>query len=181
MRELKNREYRMFDLFEKQWALVTAGNMDHHNGCTVGWGSFGTLWARPGNDGSVVTIYIHPARYTLEFLQNSDTFTVSFFPETCRKALTYMGMHSGRDEDKDTGSGLTPVEVSGGVTYKEAELTFVCRKLLAQQFDKSAIDPEVQAYYASNPKVYPVNEEGEWEPHWMFIGEILDVVENPTK
>ena len=30
----------------------------------------------------------------------------------------------------------------------------------------------------SKPKVYPVNEQGEWEPHWVFIGEIKDVKES---
>ena len=28
-----------------------------------------------------------------------------------------------------------------------------------------------------NPKVYPVNENGEWEPHWVYVGEIREVKE----
>ena len=31
--------------------------------------------------------------------------------------------------------------------------------------------------YASNPKVYPVDENGQWQPHWVFIGEILETLE----
>ena len=40
-----------FDLFRKQWALVTAGTPEHFNACTISWGSLGTLWTRPGSTG----------------------------------------------------------------------------------------------------------------------------------
>lgn len=92
----KEKEYKIFEMFDKEWALVTAGSTVHYNTCTVGWGSFGTLWGgKP-----TITVYVHPARYTSEFLKENDTFTVSFFPESCKKALGYLGSHSGRDGDK---------------------------------------------------------------------------------
>ena len=69
----------VFELFRKQWALVTAGTPDHFNACTVSWGSMGTLWTRPEGSGQVITAYIHPGRYTHELLLQHDTFTVSFF------------------------------------------------------------------------------------------------------
>ena len=58
-----------------------------------------------------------PARYTQEFMAKYDTFTVSFFPESYRKALGYLGSHSGRDEDKVANSGLTLVAAGNGVTF----------------------------------------------------------------
>ncbi|MBQ3386214.1 MAG: flavin reductase family protein, partial [Eggerthellaceae bacterium] len=82
MAGFENRDYKIFDLFRNQWALVTAGNPEHFNTCTVSWGSMGTLWSR-----SVITIYLHPSRYTTEFFLNSATFTVSFFPAAYKKAL----------------------------------------------------------------------------------------------
>ena len=66
-------------------------------------------------------------------------FTVSFYPESCKKALGYIGSHSGRDGDKAVGAGLTPVEIGQGVTYKEANLTFLCKKLYQHQFSKEDI------------------------------------------
>ena len=51
----EEKEYKVFELFQKQWALVTAGNMEKFNSCTVSWGSMGTLWTRPGKTGSVIT------------------------------------------------------------------------------------------------------------------------------
>ena len=69
MNNFNEKEYKIFEMFHKDWALVTAGNIQHHNTCTVGWGSMGTLWTRSGK-GAVMTVYIHPARYTCDFLGN---------------------------------------------------------------------------------------------------------------
>lgn len=170
------KEFKIFDLFKNKWALVSAGNAEHYGSCTVGWGSLGTLWTRPGKeDGSVATVYIHPARYTCGILKENDLFTVSFYPQEYKKALGYMGSHSGRNEDKAKAAGLTPVDINGSVTFKEAELTFVCRKVYQHQFAKEDIAQDVQEYYKDNPRPYPVNENGEWEPHWVFVGDIIGV------
>ena len=52
----EEKEYKVFEMFRKQWALVTAGNKEHFNSCTVGWGSLGTIWGRPDSSGSIVTV-----------------------------------------------------------------------------------------------------------------------------
>lgn len=91
MQDYKREEYKVFELFDKKWALVTAGNIQHYNCCTVSWGSLGNIWGTAGNSRSTVTVYVHPARYTSEVLKESDIFTVSFYPETSRKALGYLG------------------------------------------------------------------------------------------
>lgn len=41
---------------------------------------------------------------------------VSFYPESCKKALGYIGSHSRRDGNKAVGAGLTPIEIGQGVT-----------------------------------------------------------------
>lgn len=176
MSDYKEKEYKIFDLFEKQWAVVTAGTMERFNSCTVSWGSMGTLWTRPGKNGAVITVYLYPTRYTREFLASNDTFTVSFFPQECRKALGILGSRSGRDGDKIALSGLTPVSLGDSVGYQEASMTFLCRKIYQHQFAKEDIAPDVQEYYKANPKVYPVDENGEWQPHWVFVGEIIESV-----
>ena len=177
MKELAEKSYNRFDLFRNQWAVVTAGTIDNFNGCTVSWGSMGTLWTRGGETGNVITVYIHPGRYTCGFMENSDTFTVSFFPNEYRKALGYVGTHSGRDEDKFSAAGLTPVEIGGSVGYKEASVTFVCKKMYGAPFDKAGLNEEIARYYKANPKAYPVDENGDWQPHLMFVGEVVAVEE----
>lgn len=172
MDRFKEKEYPVFELFEKQWALVTAGSPEHFNGCTVGWGSMGTIWNKP-----VVTVFLHPARYTRDFLRENDSFTVCFFPESCKKALGIMGSRSGRDGDKVSAAGLTPVAVGDSVGYREASLTFLCRKLYQHSFDKDSLAPELQSYYQSYPRSYPPDGDGEWQPHWVFVGEIVQCIE----
>ena len=43
------------NIFQKDWALVTAGTMENYNTMTIGWGGLGTLWRKP-----VCTVYVNP-------------------------------------------------------------------------------------------------------------------------
>ena len=180
MKAFETKDYKAFTMFENRWALVTAGMLDDFNTCTVSWGSMGNIWGPNGGDISTVTVYIHPARYTQEFMAKYDTFTVSFFPESYHKALGYLGSHSGRDENKVANSGLTPVVAGDGVTFKEAELTFVCKKLYEHQFDEAYLAEKVKDYYASNPAVYTQAGHDRWEPHYMYIGEVVDAIKDQS-
>ena len=151
----------IFSAFNKQWALLTAGDMDRHNAMTISWGSMGTLWGK-----SVVTVYVKPVRYTHSFMDSSDTFTVSFFPEEYRKALMLLGTKSGRDGDKLSEAGLTPLPVGTGVGYAEAKLTLVCKKIYTLPFDRAGIPQEaIRAFYETE------------QPHTMFVGEVLEIRE----
>lgn len=172
--DFRNDEFQVFNQFDQQWAVVTAGTLEHFNGCTVSWGSMGNMWAKDGHSIPTITVYIHPARYTSEFLKDSDIFTVSFFPKSQQRALAYIGSHSGRNEDKVKAAGLTPVAIGAGVSYAEASLVFVCRKLYMHQFSKEDLAPEIQNYYASKPATYP-DFHGGWQPHFLVIGGIEDV------
>ena len=172
MTQFDMKDYDVFQMFSKQWAIVTAGTTDSYDGCTIGWGSLGTIWNR-----NTVTVYVQPARYTSSFLMNHDEFTVSFFPEQYRKALGYMGSHSGRSENKALNAGLTSVQMGKTIGFKEANLTFICKKLYQHQLTKEDLDPSIQSLYAASPKVYP-DSDGGWQPHYVFVGEILDVKDN---
>ena len=177
MRSFMEKDYRVFEMFSKQWGVVTAGTPEHFNSCTIGWGSVGNVWARDGKTMPTVTVYVHPARYTSGFLKDNDFFTVSFFSNDYRKAVAYIGSHSGRDGDKAEAAGLTPKTVGETVAYEEAELTFICKKMYQHQLSKEDLAPEIQDYYASMPKVYP-DFNGGWQPHIVFIGEIIAVEDN---
>ena len=163
----------IFSVYDKTWGLLCAGTMANHNAMTISWGGMGTLWGKP-----VVTVYVRPNRHTYGFMEDSAYFTVGFLKEVYRGAHGIMGSKSGRDGNKVEAAGLTPIAIGDSVTYKEASLTFLCRKVYQGLFDKEGIIPEVQEYYEIAPKVYPVDEDGKWQPHWMFIGEILEVKED---
>lgn len=71
-------------------------------------------------------------------------------------------------------AGLTPIEIGQGVTYKEAKLTSLYKKAVSTSIFQRGYCNEVQEYYASMPKVYP-DFNGDWQPHIVFVGEIIDV------
>lgn len=149
-----------FRRFHEDWALVTAGEEGCFNSMTISWGSMGTIWNRP-----ILTIYVRPDRYTWEFLKKNDRFTVSFFPEQYRDALTRMGRCSGRDCDKAKEAGLTPVSVAGSMSFRQAEQTFICKKLYMNQLRFDAVPDFAKQIYRDGV-----------EPHYLIMGEVLDVL-----
>lgn len=146
-----------FNKFDRQWALVTAGSAESFNTMTISWGSMGTIWNKP-----VVTVYIRPDRYTCDFMKTSEYFTVSFFKEEQRQALKLLGTVSGRDTDKVKASGLTPEFLENGITFEEAEETFVCRKIYSQQLSWDDIPQFAHKIYGSCT-----------DPHIIFMGEVI--------
>lgn len=154
-------KFNPFTKLGQEWALVTAGDETGFNTMTVSWGALGFIWNKP-----TVTVYIRPQRYTKEFLDKGDTFTLSFYPADKKPVLGYLGKASGREENKVEKSGLTPVFANGSVYFEEAELVFVCRKMSRTPLlPESFLDPEVDG------KFYP-----EKDYHEMYIAEITDVL-----
>ena len=100
----------VIDLIGKQWMLITAGNIDHYNMMTASWGTIGFLWGKP-----VACVVIRPQRYTLEFVEEEECFTLSFFNEQYRSALKLCGTKSGKEIDKAKAAGITPFEPSPGM------------------------------------------------------------------
>lgn len=149
-----------FEIFDQEWALLTAGSEQHYNTMTISWGGLGTLWGKP-----VVTVYVKPIRYTHEFMEESEYFTVSFYPGKYRKALGLLGTLSGKDGDKVAQVGLTPRLLDNSVTFREAKITLVCKKVYRQDMDTEQMPADVVSDYY----------EGE-AAHTMYIGEVIDIV-----
>lgn len=151
----------IFSKFDKEWALLNAGNMDKFNSMTVSWGGLGTLWGKP-----VATVYVRTSRYTHEFMDNGEYFTLSFFPEDYKKVLGVFGSKSGRDIDKMNYEGLSVCPAGESITYKEAVMTLVCKKLYKQQLDSQKMPKEIaDTYYSSDA------------PHDMYIGEVVEIIQ----
>ena len=107
---------------------------------TASWGGLGWLWNKP-----VAFFFVRPERFTHQFIEAADLVTLSFYPESCRKALQICGTKSGRDSDKVSEAGLTPVLTpEGAVTFSQARLTLVCRKLFQTEMeDKDFVDRDL--------------------------------------
>jgi len=147
-----------FKLIANDWMLITAGNMESFNTMTANWGAFGELWHK-----KVCFCFVRPTRYTYEFMEREDVFTLSFFDETYRKALDYCGSHSGKDVDKMAETGLTPVaNESGGIYFEEARIVLVCRTIYTHDISPAHfLDPKINEAY---PKK---------DYHRMYVGEVI--------
>ncbi len=146
--------------FNDRWALLTAGTARNYNTMTISWGGLGTLWSRP-----VAAVYVKPIRHTFGFLEANDFFTVSFYPSAYKQDLAILGSRSGRDGDKVALTGLTPKPLDKGMTFAQAEVTLVCRKLYWQDLLLERIPMDArEKFYVEEP------------PHRMYIGEVADIL-----
>lgn len=151
------------NLFHHQWALVTSGDYaaGQYNTMTIGWGAIGTMWRLP-----FTFVAVRHSRYTYQFMEKYETFTVSAFPELYHDALNLLGSLSGRDGDKITASGLTP-EASihiAAPSFKEAELVIECRKIYADDLNPAHfLDDSIHKHYPKR------------DYHCIYYGEILAV------
>lgn len=162
-KEVKAEElqFNPFTKIGREWLLVTAGDMENHNTMTASWGGMGVMWGK-----NVVTVYIRPQRYTKEFIDANERFTVSVYDEEMRKALQICGTKSGRDCDKEAEAGLTAYEVEGTCCFAEANLIFVCRKMYHQEMLPECFDEKEH-----DTKWYP-----DKDYHTMYIAEVEKVL-----
>lgn len=173
MKEISLQELKLnpMTMIGHEWMLITAGNQEKgYNTMTAAWGHLGSIWGFPGRKGHLPTavIYVRPQRYTKEFVDREDRFTLTFFDESWKKQLGYLGTVSGRDEDKIAKAGLTPVFGDGTTWFEEAKLVLVCRKLYQQELcSEGFVDKDV---LENN---YPKR-----DLHTMYIGEIEKVLVN---
>ena len=149
----KSIELNPYDVVMKEWALLSAGTAESCNTMTIGWGAIGAVWGQ-----AAFTAYVRQSRYTKEFLDANDLFTVSFFGDQKRDALMTCGRKSGRDCDKVAEAGLTTVDLDGTVAFEGARLVLVCRKAFVQDmpaecfkdqavFDKWYADGDLHTQY----------------------------------
>lgn len=125
-------EENVFSLIGDRWMLVAATDKSGKtNAMTASWGGVGVLWGK-----KVTFVFIRPQRYTKKFVDEAERFSLSFFDDSFKKTLGYMGKVSGRDEDKIAKSGLTLSDINGVPVFKEASLTLVCRKLYRQTLEE---------------------------------------------
>lgn len=98
------------------WWLFTAGNETNgYNTMTASCGQLGVTWERPEGKAhmalSTASVYMCPHRYTKEYMDREDLFTLSVFDDSYKKALAHLGTHSGRNENKIATVGFTPAFV----------------------------------------------------------------------
>ena len=151
-----------FGAWDKKWFLLAAGENrpGGFNAMTVSWGGLGWLWGRP-----LAMVVVRPTRFTFEFMEKYETFTLSAFDEKYRAVLQMLGQKSGRDSEKIAESGLTAVASlkAGCPGFAEAEIILECRKTYWHDLDpKHFIAEYIEANYRN-------------DYHRVYFGEVLAV------
>lgn len=155
----QNLKPEVYQAFSTQNTLLTAGNRSGCNTMTIGWCQMGRLWNQ-----LVCTVYVRPERYTYEFAEKHDYFTVSLMPSDAKQTMAFCGTKSGRDVDKISECGLTLSYGEGDAPFfEEAELVLVCKKIYVQDLDLSGVVEEegILPFYGKN---------GGW--HRMYVGRV---------
>ena len=160
--DVRTLEDNVFSLIGENWMLITAGTAERCNTMTASWGGLGVLWGK-----NVATCYVRPQRYTREFLERENYFTLSFFGPEYRRELSLCGSKSGRDVDKVKECNFTVRQTQCGAPYfDQARLVLVCRKLYWQDMDPTHfLDGEIDRRW------YP-----EKDYHRIYIGEIVEAL-----
>ena len=151
-------------LFNDQWLLLSSGDFEkgHYNTMTISWGSLGIMWGRP-----FAQVVVRPVRYTYQFMNQYDTFTLCGLPSEHRPALQLLGSKSGRDGDKIAEAGLTPIASTQvpAPSFAEAELVIECQKIYWQDMEPAQfLDPGIEKAYAAR------------DYHRIFFGEIVAIL-----
>lgn len=163
--EVKPEEWSKnpFQAIGKEWMLVTAEKDGRANCLTASWGGVGVLWGK-----NVVYIFIRGSRYTKEFIDGSDTFSLTFFDrQQYGDLLAYMGKTSGRDEDKIGKCGLTLLSEEAAPYYAEASCAVICKKMCCQPVEAAnfCVEGLDAQFYADK------------DYHTMYVGEIVRILE----
>lgn len=151
------------DLFHNQWMLITSGDFqaETFNTMTIGWGAIGTMWSKP-----FTFVAVRHSRYTYEFMEKFNTFTLTAFPNEYQDALKLLGSRSGRDGDKISAAGLTPepsIQVAAP-SFKEAEIVIECQKMYADDLNPvHFLDDDIFRHYPNH------------DFHCIYYGEIISV------
>lgn len=151
--------------------LLAAGDKEKSNAMTIGWGGIGTLWGR-----TALTVYVAEKRYTKEFMDKAEYFTVMAFDVEHSKVLRYMGTKSGRDGDKAAALGLhTAYTANGTPYYTEASMVIECKIMYAAPFDPQYFKSDApKKMYARSAEGRSQGENFPAGIHTMYIGEVIN-------
>lgn len=144
----------------KEGCLLTTGNIDSFNTMTIGWGMIGTIWRK-----KTFIVYVKPCRYTYDFMEKNEYFTVSFYKEQYKNEMTFLGTKSGRDLDKVKEINFHPFEINNSISFEEAYCTIVCKKYYYTDIDINNVPKDAkERYYKDNCL------------HRVYYGEIISII-----
>jgi flavin reductase (DIM6/NTAB) family NADH-FMN oxidoreductase RutF len=144
---------------EEGLLLATTGHDGKPNVMTIGWGTIGSIWARP-----IFTVLVRHSRHTYSRMEQVSDFTVNVLPRELAAAASLCGTRSGREHDKFQEARLTPIpsrEVRAPI-IQECVVHYECRTLQRVDMMPDALVQSVRQQFYKN---------GDY--HRIYFGEIV--------
>ena len=156
--DLSDLQCNPFDMIGKTWYLLTSGTPEDYNTMTASWGAMGEMWGAPS-----FHCVVRTNRYTLNYLDQNELFSATFFDPGYKPALQFCGTHSGKDCDKAQRTGLQPVLLEGTTSFAQARRVLICRKRYTAMLQPEGfLEPETyEKWYGKEPM------------HREFVSEVL--------
>ena len=141
-------------------AFLTVSDQDKINTMTIAWGALGFMWHKP-----IIMVAVRKSRYTYQFMESTDSFTVSVPLHTdLKKELMGTGTKSGRDIDKfkafklDAKPGIkVPVPI-----IEQCDLFYEALTVYKQEMNPEHLDDSIDTEFYK---------QGDY--HVIFFGEII--------
>ena len=159
--KIEDLKVNLIKAIHLDWPVLTVKDNNKVNGMTVNWVQLGYLWNK-----HVVTVYVRPQRHTFPLINEEETFSLAFFPESEKDNLAYLGKASGRDEDKLAHCNYTVLWEKGTPVIEQANMVFICKKryvsnLKLEEFQDQSIVDNCYAHH---------------DFHHVFVAEITEVL-----
>ncbi len=167
-KNLNDFNKNVFNEFDKTWPILTCGdNVNGFNAMTVSWGGLGVLWGK-----KVCFVFVRKSRYTYEFIEKSDSVTLSFLSDEYKEAKALFGSKSGRDINKFEACGLHATFDLDYNGYYVCESSFVlkAKKLYSVDMPYESLPQDIKDKFYSNGDM-----------HTMYVCEIKNYLEKRAR
>ena len=77
-------EINPFKVIGQDWFLLTAEKDGKVNTMTAAWGGLGVMWGK-----NVAYVVVRDSRYTKEFIDGAERFSMTFLDEKYKSAMKY--------------------------------------------------------------------------------------------
>lgn len=140
--------------------LVGAKRDGSSNVMAIGWGFVGVLWGMP-----VFIVAVRHSRFTHEFIDDGNAFTVNVPDEGLEKAVSYCGEVSGREHDKfvECGFDLAEGKKAKVPVIAQCKIHYECEVVHKLEVEPDLVPAEVkEVFYAKG------------DYHTLYFGRILE-------
>lgn len=164
-KNLKEFNYNVFSAFNDTWPILTCGDKTTgFNSMVVSWGGLGELWGK-----NVAYVFVRHSRYTFDFIEKSNSVTLSFLSDKYKEAKAVFGSKSGKDIDKfgQTGLHATFDLDYNGYYVCESDYVLKMKKLYSIDMPYEELPEDIKAKFYANGDM-----------HRMYVCEIMQYLVN---